>query len=159
MLKRFALILCLLALPAAAQQVTFSPVSVIPLEFGSVQTATAANTTYFYCGHGTGGANNTSDGACAIPFPMSGTVSNLRLIASAAAGAGQSYAATIRTGPYATKADTAVTCTATHPATTCADTANSAPVTAGNVLELKLVTSLTAAAVNIGMSYTFTGNP
>lgn len=96
----------------------------------------------------------TVNTSCRIAVPMAGTLRRFVLRSSADPGITQTYTATVRLN----NADTGLTCQITSGNTTCSDDTNTVAVTVGDVIELKIVSSITAATATMQFGWIFETN-
>lgn len=97
-------------------------------------TATAGT---YYAPIGGGGLPSTTEANVAVGSPSTLAVTNLQVALSAAPGAGQTLAVTLRDGG----ADKAVTCTISNAATSCSDLTHTFNVVQGDLIDWKIVTT------------------
>lgn len=105
----------------------------------------------------TGQAGSESDGLVWVA-PRAGKLRNLRAASNVAVPAGNSVAFTVRSGATGAMADTSLTATlpASNPADTqVVDSANTPSVAAGDLVEMKVVTSATSGGQNPYWSFEF----
>lgn len=107
----------------------------------------SAGTLYIPVGGST--AANATEGAVQIPLAASGTASSLYVSTFAAPGSGNSYTFTLRVAG----ASTSITCEISGAsATSCNDTTHTATVTAGQLVDISVVTVGTAGGAAMGES-------
>lgn len=98
----------------------------------------------------------TSESNSYIPVALTSTIKNLYVQAGAAPGSGQSWTLTLRVGGTSTS----VTCTMSGGgASACNDTTHSASVVPGNVVDLQVVASASAASVPMAATMEFDISP
>lgn len=90
------------------------------------------------------GGNNAAEGFVLVPMAQAGTIDKMYCQTQAAPAAGQTFTQTIRKAA----ADTALTCQMTSAGTTCNDTTHSFSVVAGDIIDIKVVTSATSGTAN-----------
>ncbi len=122
-----------------------------PLMYSGGTTTQAGNTTAYY---GSGLYGSAAPAGTALILPAAGTLKNLYVQASNAPGAAQTYTCALYSG---SQGALAVTCTISGAAATGAnDTTNSAAITAGEQLFLRLTASAGAAALTLSFGFTLT---
>ena len=97
-----------------------------------------------------GSSTSTTEANANVPLP-SGTASKLVVSLTVAPGAGQSATLTIRKNG----GNTALTCTLSGTATTCADTADSVTFSNGDLLSILYTETATAAASRVRFSFEY----
>lgn len=115
---------------------TCAALPVALIGFGSGMDLTTSQTVYAWPG-----LTDAAEARVAAPVGAA-TFKNLRCRQSAAAGASNNVAITIRTGACGSEADSTLVCTITGGASamTCSDTTNSATTTAGQCVAAKITT-------------------
>lgn len=93
----------------------------------------------------------TVNTACRLVAPMSGTLKRLTIRTTAAPGGSDTAVFTVRQN----NADTSLTCTVSGAGTTCNDDSNTVSVTVSDTIELKVVTSATAATLGWNHGWVF----
>jgi hypothetical protein len=115
--------------------------------FGYGDSIRRASTTYFNFG----GVANATESIPSIALPVAGTLSNLYIRLSAAAGAaGASYTFTVRKNSAATSVTTTITATATNGS----DLVNSVAFAAGDTFSIQATPSVTQPTDNLDVWWT-----
>jgi hypothetical protein len=92
-----------------------------------------------------------TEGDVEMPFPHSGTMSNLQVYLTTAPGAGNSWTLTVDVNGTAT----ALTCTIANAATSCTDS-SLVTITAGDLIDLRVTPVGSPALTRLGWSATVT---
>lgn len=118
---------------------------------GNPNAGTGATSTTYMMPNGANTAPNATEGIREFCIPYDGVLKDLRLITTTAQPATGSMVVTLRTGSTGALSDTAVTFTvaANAAAGAFSDTTNSAAVTAGQMVTVKIVNNASGTSANI----------
>jgi hypothetical protein len=121
--------------------------------FSGSGTTISANSTYYSGGTLTWQEGLADVNAARIVMPYDGTISHLYAKASSAPGTSQTFTLTVQKNA----SDTTLTCAISGAGTSANDTTHSVSFVAGDDLQIKLVTSVTAAASDVSATFRING--